>query len=52
MTVKVEITKDEISVLLYELDYRWGELMGGGDVEQANQLASIIDKIRVARLEA
>ena len=49
--MKIDLTKEELSRLLYELDYRFGELLGGGDIEQANKLASITDKIRVARLE-
>ena len=41
----LELTMEELKTLEYELNYRWGELMGGGDIEQANKLAKIIDKV-------
>ena len=44
----VDLSQDEIKTLLYELDYRYGELLGGGDIKQAYALASITDKIRTA----
>lgn len=44
----VDLTDEQIKQLLYELDYRQGELLGGGDTEQAYALASITDKIRTA----
>lgn len=41
----IDLTLEELKQLEYELRYREGELMGGGDFEQANKLASITDKI-------
>lgn len=43
------LTKEEQSQLLYELNYRYGELLGGGDTEQAFKLASIIDKLKAGK---
>lgn len=43
------LTNEEQSQLLYELNYRYGELLGGGDTEQAFKLASIIDKLKAGK---
>lgn len=43
--MELKLTLDELKTLEYELNYRWGELMGNGDIEQANRLASIIEKV-------
>ena len=45
----LDLTLDELKQLEYELRYREGELLGGGDNEQANRLASITDKLFQAR---
>lgn len=44
-----DLTLEELKQLEYELRYREGELMGGGDTEQANRLASITDKLFQAK---
>ena len=44
------LTNEEQSQLLYELNYRYGELLGGGDTEQAFKLAGIIDKLKAGKV--